>query len=969
MGYTPNFQYLAPGAATMPRANVIPYATLFQDKKYREEQKDKLAANQAAVNSAFEDVRAVNEHDENILKERSAYFETERDRILNDRKMSTADKYRAMNILGKEAANDQQLLAIRNWTNDYQANKKALEEQVNLMDDDVYRASMQRLEEANIGIGDQNQYRAYNKFSTIKGIETPDLATDAQTFLKGIKPDSGPIKYGEGQYLTRDAYGYLRNANNEKVSEKEAMEIAKGFILQSPKYKEYFNLKDRGAELNLRDYLSKQGMSTEEIDDEIQARKDKYGGTVYDKTKYIEEGVSPAVQYAAYSKTNANFVQDWQAKEAASALAKQKEEEELTPERVAGKSNLEGVTEPSTIKTAQNVQEKTITLQTEIDELEEQSKDPKKTPYQKEQLNTQIALKKASLANIDNAIESEITKQKNTSGSDAGRVYSQFDAIEKSGGYDIKTGSIDPYFGMGDEIVPGTNETYKEYMSHTFGADFDEAGELMTDKEAAIAMLMPLKKGIAPNLTDDEFNTAYRRAYKLNKLESDTYKVKYDSSGKAGMNYETEEFYEAFRSLFGGAPNFKMPTNQEELTELREAFSVGGNSYKMAKILKQQGLNEDKVSAVLSIMNGLKEFSDPESADIDELSKEIIEQTVKRKNNYITNYLNKTKEEIGTTATPVLNIPIIKNTESGKEKPMIDMYNNILKDINTNLNNFVVIDRETQKPVEDFTGLKIDELGAVGMDEIHFEDGSEQRLPIYVSGTRTVKDGSKTVTTPVTFTLYGDRKANEAIYGGIANYLEKGNFVDTPKESERDILTGLKPTNNRKEIDYAIDLLRKEHTVDSQFEMFNENLKIGNKSNFTISAANSKSLMNITIPVMKTGTKNYIFTADEKSNPILTLRKQLLSEKPQFKELMESLPARTADYQGFSNLDPESQRLLSSLITMQNSYKYLKANNFEIPIDSEEDAKLFLRHLEKTYQDILNNVNSTQNAVNTLLGM
>ena len=92
MGYTPNFHFLAPGAAMMPEANPIPYSVLFENKKWREAAKDTLAANQALVNSAFEDVRATNENDAAILEQKNKYYSTKRDEILNDPKMNTREK-------------------------------------------------------------------------------------------------------------------------------------------------------------------------------------------------------------------------------------------------------------------------------------------------------------------------------------------------------------------------------------------------------------------------------------------------------------------------------------------------------------------------------------------------------------------------------------------------------------------------------------------------------------------------------------------------------------------------------------------------------------------------------------------------------------------------------------------------------------------------------------------------------------
>ena len=49
MGYTPQYQFLAPGAALMPEANPIPFGALLENKKWRTGQTEKLAKQQALL--------------------------------------------------------------------------------------------------------------------------------------------------------------------------------------------------------------------------------------------------------------------------------------------------------------------------------------------------------------------------------------------------------------------------------------------------------------------------------------------------------------------------------------------------------------------------------------------------------------------------------------------------------------------------------------------------------------------------------------------------------------------------------------------------------------------------------------------------------------------------------------------------------------------------------------------------------
>ena len=66
MAYRIPYQYLAPGAAMMPRANPIPFAQIMENKKFKTKQLDKLADKRTAIMDTL-DVEASNVHDAKLL--------------------------------------------------------------------------------------------------------------------------------------------------------------------------------------------------------------------------------------------------------------------------------------------------------------------------------------------------------------------------------------------------------------------------------------------------------------------------------------------------------------------------------------------------------------------------------------------------------------------------------------------------------------------------------------------------------------------------------------------------------------------------------------------------------------------------------------------------------------------------------------------------------------------------------------
>lgn len=975
----------------MPRANPIPYSTLFENKKWREEAKDTLTANQALVNSAFEDVRATNENDAAILEQKNKYYSTKRDEILNDPKMNTREKYRAMNILGTEAANDTELTQIRKFTEGYQTNKKLLEESANLMDEDVQRAVMDRLEEQNkMGIGQPGQYMAGNTFNTIKGIETPDIAKDTQEFLKGMAENAtitsrNPVN-GQPVILRKDVQGYYNETEKKYITDEEAASIARGYIAQSPKYKEFFALKDAGAEANLRDYYSKRGTPQPIITGIIEDRKEQYGGTVYDKNLYIEQGVLPTSKYIGFSQETGRVVDDkvWDEEQRRKAAAEAKEEK-LVENPFTYTSVPQGVTvqKQDNITNSADYNTKVADLTTTLNEANQALLDVEsgKTVTTAEQLQTlkfnasKAAQDLKNLQNIyDVAANTEIQN-----GTYAGSRYKR-DADLKANGYIDKAGNIDIYGGKGDKIIPGTNTKIKDYPSGL--NDFDELWELSADASKKgtkdyvgyWGIYSPFIKDIfAPNLSDDRATAMFRRAIINKENVNRAYTSDIVSRIQAGeTNFKGTPFeknVEAYRVLMGG----DLPKDPKKAKELLDALTetkLNGNASKLYKEMVKNGKPKEEAEALSKMLEAMSYEDDYKTMDIDDFLQNGIERNIEATTNYFNHTLNKNKEALMPQAPVFLDVPTLEDKESKQLKK------NIADRIGNNLSNFVVTDAATGEvlDVAELTeqGLTIDDVISVGMDEMYYGEGEDQRLPLSVSGTLTVTKDTKK---PVNYVLYGSRQENEGIYGAIADYLESGNFVDSQKESRRDPITGeLIPVNDRRKTEYTIDLLKNRHQIDDAFEQRINNTPVQGTGTFsfgtfadvnTTRLANGQLLKNVNpntvdIKFIKTGANNYIFNATEETNPILQMRSAMIRNIDGFEDMLNNLP-ESIEPAKLQNMTPEDRSMYQSLLYMKRSYDVLKNNDFKVELDKEVDAKIYLRRLQEVYKTMYQNLNQDIN--------
>jgi hypothetical protein len=289
MAYQIPWQMLVPqGDAAHASMGTMDLGAIQRDRDWRQSQRNQLTTDVNDLNNKFANITAVNDEQAQLLAERKAYYDQQRQEILNGKGFIT-DKYNKIKLLGNQAANDPVLSNVKQWTEAYNANQLSINNLKN-QDEDVAIALQKDLEtrsknpfitqinpEVDPTTGTYKQgavgTNRYNQYLPTTLTEIPDLGLDAQKFLKDAGTQelisAGLRPLGKGQYLAINT--------NKILTEADALKQAADYIAQSNKYQDYFKLKEQGRQLR--------GLSWTEAE----------------KRKYIEDAVRGS---ALHARTN-----------------------------------------------------------------------------------------------------------------------------------------------------------------------------------------------------------------------------------------------------------------------------------------------------------------------------------------------------------------------------------------------------------------------------------------------------------------------------------------------------------------------------------------------------------------------------------------------------------------------------------------------------------------------------------------
>jgi len=958
MGYTPQYQFLAPGAALMPEANPIPFGALLENKKWRTGQTEKLAKQQALLDKQYQDIRATNDFNARKLEQRANYYNTEQERVLNDKKLTTTEKYNKMIGLGSQAANDVALQDIRSFSKGYEANKKAIEEEKASLDPEVYAAAMADIEAKNqIGIGEVDDYRSFNKWENVMAKKTPEMAKNVQEYLKGIKANKTPIYTEDGRIMQADNFGVLRWEDNSEVTAEEATRIAKNYVNSSPAFTSFFEQKDRGAEIIKKKELMSQGHSEDGANYLIKELREQNGGTVFDKEAYIDKGIAAAVDYAAYTEIGAHTQNDAQL--AATIAYKRKKADEVeevvvppaietSVDQVTGVNNTNSKRYTSPEEVAQlegSYAAQTQEHSAEIKAYEEAVRNNVTPPitasqYKQYQIEQQAAINKLNtLVQTRNNWEDN-TIQNNNEGVEAVKIKRQ---LEGTGQWDRKTNTIDFYKNV---------EFQKDAKGNIIKDNDLELGEVTSDisnvkdyvRTEYVRQAINEASGV--NMDNKEFvQFAKRLSYVIDQGYSAEAKPEFFE--RAGIDRAT--FVKALATKDPEAVKkvtdaLKWPENQEQAL-----IKLGGYFYKHKGGGSSHG----------------QEFDDVFDAMAEDMKQEYYDA--------YNNHIEKVGVETPAYSTGFLAIPEIeKGLASEPQKKMAnESYANALSSATDIINqkNAVVYNTTTGEAIsatenpELLTGFVAEEFSHVGMDELDL-GGGEEYIPIIVKGTLTTYDDTgKATKVPTSYTMYSSRDASGSLYTHLGNYLNQANVTDKSGA-----------------VDFVKDRLNNTVTTDAIFENADANLKISDTKNNYSTEINIPQLTKIpvnnrfilqgvdnTIQMKKTGSQNYQYIGENLS-PSTTFYNGLEQTLPDLHTFISNIDPKTTKLPPIDANSPEGQLFLTMTDGMLTG-KALEAKRFTVDVDSRDDSKILLQSIDKEYKNAYKAVNVPNQTYRNLMDM
>ena len=957
MGYTPQYQFLAPGAALMPEANPIPFGALLEDKKWRTGQTEKLAKQQAMLDKQYQDIRATNDFNAGKLEQRANYYNTEQERVLNDKKLTTTEKYNKMIGLGSQAANDVELQDIRSFSKGYEANKKAIEEAKASLDPEVYAAAMADIEAKNqIGIGEVDDYRSFNKWENVMAKKTPEMAKDVQEYLKGIKANKTPIYTEDGRIMKADNFGVLRWEDNSEVTAEEATRIAKNYVNSSPAFTSFFEQKDRGAEIIKRKELISQGYSEDAANFEINRLKEQNGGTVFDKEAYINKGIASAVDYAAYTETNAHTQDNKIATEDRAAARKRSEEAEevVTPpaietsvDQVTGVNNTNEKRYNSPEEVANLEGGYVAQIQAHVAEMkayEEAVKNnvtPPITAYQYKQykIEQQAAINKLNTLVKTRDNWEDNTIQNNNEGVEAVKTKRQ---LEGTGQWDKETNSINFYKNV--ELQTGSDgkplEINNKFKVQEVTDDPTNVDDYIRTEYARQAM----NEAAGLNMDNKSFVKFIKR------LEYATF---FTGSG------ETGEFAKRVGLTQREIDDAVVRKNPEAITKLRET-------------LKWPKEHED---AFLFYGNGFqkhKGFGYVNSQEFNDIFDGISEDMKGDYYNAYNNHIESVGIETPAYSTGFLAIPEVgKGLANETQKRMAnESYSNALSaatDVIQN-KNAVVYNTTTGEAISAtenpglLTGFVAEEFSHVGMDELDL--GEEEYIPIIVKGTLTTYDDKGSATkVPTSYTMYSSRDASGSLYTHLGNYLKQANVTD-----------------KNGAVEFVKDRLNNTVTTDAIFENADANLKISDtKNNYTTeinipqltkTPVNNRFILqgvDNNIQMKKTGSQNYQYSGENLS-PSTTFYNGLKKTLPDLHTFISNIDPQTTALPPIDANSPEGKLFLTMTDGMLTG-KALESKRFTVDVDSRDDSKVLLQSIDKEYKNAYQAVNVPNKTYRNLMDM
>lgn len=967
MAYNPQYLF-SETIAKAEKAPTIPYAALMQDREWKQRNQDLLAANQADLNAKFQDITATNTVNENILKERADYYESQQDEILNS-KDTIQEKYRKMGVLASEAAKDPRLQEVRDFTKDYQENLDFLTKNKLLLEDDIYRAAMADIERNNeLGIGNPEGLRAGNQFSYVNAPSTPDIAKRTSEFLNGMKPNE-TYSLPNGATLTKGDNGYLYRieGREEFISEDRAKKIAQGYVAQAPDLQEFFAYKDRGAEIAFRENLRNQNpdLSEEEIDKKVQEQRDKYGGTVYDKQAYIEAGISPTLDHVSYSKKGVQIkdAQDWQQRDAIQAARKKSEEEKKGSKIIPQKVNTsvsEGVANTTeTIDSYQAFTTKIGNLTAQKLELMEQLQNPSvltgKQIKQKENALEDIEQELENVKSIEHSFELAQVGAFTGNPGKYNEVIQQRKRMINNGTFNPKTNTYDYTKGDRTKRVRGDLEI-GELADNYYNGD-------EKNRENVINSIRGLENMTGTKLSIKEGINAFEFAHNI------------------GNSNVAQDYYEKWELEIEGTKAYKLGqfmeetgVTQEELKKANSGDTSTGQAIKN-KLIKSGNYSPAEAQAMVSLLISdaakVNLNLDTNGQDITDVFETMGEHITNTYMEGMNSYFEDTKGQIQYSSYKTMQVPSLSkrtSTEPGyreSENARASLAD-ATKAITTHANqgNLIIHDNNNLRiEPEDLPQMDVISVDQVGMRLVN--KGGVDMLPLTVTAEvlEDVEGSSSPKKVERQFVVYGDVSKMRDVYGNLKNYYDVASngqylFEGEGREYVSELLDHTKDKNLAVQFKKSADNLST--TTEKSVYPGKVHVGLGVKTKI---GENPETIVE-DFTYFKTGQDNYIFSGSPDHNPIESTYQYMMSDNvsPNINKQIESIPSSTDMLEVFRKVPkekrtPEMHRIMQyymALANLKDSHNELEANNFRIEANSQDSAVKYLENQQQKLKIIRN---------------
>lgn len=894
MAYQIPWQMLVPqGDAAHASMGTMDLGAIQQDRNWRQTQRNQLTADMNALNDSFASIQAVNPEQAKLLAERKAFYDQQRQDILNGKGFIT-DKYNKIKILGNQAANDPILAGIKAWTNAYNQNQLKINAIQN-QDKDIALALQKDLAEKAANpfirkIEGVEGAQSYNQYIPTNELVVPDLGADAKNFLANAGTEelitAGLRPIGKGQYLAINT--------NQILTEADALRQAADYISTSNKYLDYFNLKGKGRAL--------QGLTW----------------TEQDRRKFIEDSIRGAALNARkndYDVQNLDLTPNYSRSGSGDYTGYDPALVPPPPTPVGTSTNVAETTQYQITNNEQLVRKKGLVygdikkLKDEL-ELNQRMGNSRLTAADRIAKEKQLASLQADAKNLEQ-FETNFTKQAATRNDFVGQTAKRVLRWEKS--KILKDGNIDL----------SANTTIK-------GRD----GKYYSGKEAErILNSRQTWYQNTPNNTMGELlQTGYRLTAKNNKSKKDGKKADWTTTDQS-FEYRKQQLenvgnlklstYEFTRALELSIAH-KQPTEKDNYN-IKKAFNIISKSVTTGTGPSKR--TQQGTGAIDNFENQLKQH---------------VQTTLQAQDKHLTMFIANNQSKLAPAKTvQALELPAVNK----KDDVSLTTLKTLSKAIG-DISDYKVTDHNG-KPTKELTGLNAwsDDIKNIGQ---HYIDG---KLPVTIVRYTKERDLGNNVKIPAgkkQYTIFIDPRENPAAIQALKNHMQSL-YIDDPNgsavENVMKMLSGeTTPTGDAyREFESSLP--------EQQISAFH--LRSNNTYRTKGAMSNVYTTDNPAVKIKLTNKETGAGKIDLSTTPTVVLYGNLKKKYPALLQKLSTLPPLVEQEKFLASIQkysPAEQEVLMQLMRLKD-LRLARWDKKEFDVNNRDEAAMMMETEDQMYSE------------------